>query len=104
MDMNTTNPPGDDRPVQARGYALPYFTRLSTDTEYLISNPGVVPVQGSLTVYGPECRPVGEPLRIQLDPACTASVRVGTMVADHAGYAVLDVSRPVVIGIFYLRR
>lgn len=102
--MNPTAPAGDDRLRRIRGYALPYFTRLGGDTEYLISNPGAVPVQGSLTVYGPECRPVGEPVPIQLGPMCTVSVRIRAIAPDHAGHAVLDVSRPVVIGIFYLRR
>lgn len=86
-----------------QGYALPYYTRLGSDTEYLICNPGPVPVQGSLTVYGPECRPVGEPVSVRLDPNCTQSVRLRPIVPDHAGHAILDVSRPVVVGIVYLR-
>jgi hypothetical protein len=101
--MDPIDVAGRAGPLPPRGYALPYYTRLGGDTEYLISNPGAVPVQGSLTIYGPECRAVGEPLRVQLDPTCTVSMRIRAIVPDHAGHAVLDVDGPVVIGIFYLR-
>jgi hypothetical protein len=85
------------------GYALPYYTRLGHDTEYLICNPGPLPVQGSISVYGRECRPVGEPIRVHIEPTCTQSVRVQPIIPDYAGHAVLDVSRQVVVGIVYLR-
>jgi hypothetical protein len=89
---------------EQRGYALPYYTRDGGDTEYLISNPGPGSVTGSLLVFGPECRPVGEPIRIRVDPNCTQSVRVRPIVPEHAGHAILDVDRPLVISILYLRR
>jgi hypothetical protein len=95
--------PGTAGENEPRGYALPYYTRLGSDTEYLICNPGPVPVQGSLTAYGPECRPAGEPVNVQLGPNCTQSVRMRPIVPDHAGHTILDVSRPVVVGIVYLR-
>jgi hypothetical protein len=88
---------------RAAGYALPYYTRLGHDTEYLICNPGPLPVQGSIFVYGRECRPVGEPIGVHIQPTCTQSVRVQPIIPDYAGHAVLDVSRQVVVGIVYLR-
>jgi hypothetical protein len=96
--------PDDDRPPQQPGYALPYYTRDGGDTEYLLSNPGPATVTGSLVVFGPRCRPVGEPVGIKIDPHCSQSVRVRPIVPEHAGHAILDVDRPLVVSIFYIRR
>jgi hypothetical protein len=60
-------------------------------------------VYGSLATYGRECRPVGEPIRVHIEPNCTQSVRLLPIVPNHAGHAVLDVSPQVVIGIVYMR-
>jgi hypothetical protein len=95
--------PEDGRGEQ-RGYALPYYTRLGGDTEYLISNPGAVTVTGSLVVYGPECLPVGEPVRIKVGPHCTQSVRVRAIVAEQAGHAFLATNQQPVIAIHYVRK
>ena len=96
--------PGEDRPPEQRGYALPYYTRDGGDTEYLLSNPGPVSISGSLVVFGPDCKPVGEPVGIKVDPHCTQSVLVRPIVPDHAGHAILAVDRPLVVSIFYVRK
>jgi uncharacterized protein DUF4350 len=94
----------DDGRVDQRGYALPYYTRLGSDTEYLISNPGVMTITGSLVVYGPECVLVGEPVRIKVGPHCTQSVRIRAIVAEHAGHAFLATNQLPVIAIHYMRK
>lgn len=96
--------PGEDGRGDQRAYALPYYTRLGGDTEYLISNPGVATVTGSLIVYGPACLPVGEPIRIKVGPHCTQSVRVRAIVAENAGHALLATNQLPVIAIHYVRR
>lgn len=96
--------PGEDGRGDQRRYALPYYTRLGGDTEYLISNPGSVTVTGSLIVYGPECVPVGEPIRIKVGPQCTQPIRVRSVVAEHAGHALLATDQVAVIAIHYVRK
>ena len=94
----------DGEPPRVQGYALPYYTRDGCDTEYLISNPGPLPVVGSPNVYGPECRPIAEPMRVDVGPNCTQSVRLRAIVPEHAGHAILDVNRAVLVGQLYYRK
>src|SRR4051794_39200516 len=89
--------------AEAHGYCLPYFTRLGGDTEWLICNPGAAPVAGTLTVYGPACAPIGDPVAVRVGPYCVQSVRLAGLVPDNAGHGILDVSAPVLVGLGYLR-
>lgn len=95
--------PGDDGPPAQSGYALPYFTRLGGDTEYLISNPGPASITGKLVVYGPQCRPVGEPVGIHVAPHCTQSVRIAAIVPNNAGHSILTFDHPPAVSILYSR-
>lgn len=95
--------PDTGSPPARKGYALPYYTRNGGDTEYLLSNPGSAPVNGQLIVFGPDCKPAGEPLQIKLAPNCTQSVRVRPVVPDNAGHAIAAVDGPLVISILYSR-
>jgi hypothetical protein len=77
------------------GYALPYYTRQGIDTEFLISNPNMGVVTGTLIVFGRECRVV-EKLRFDLGPNCTQSFFIRPIVPDHAGHVILVASLPVI--------
>ena len=87
-------------PRPQNGYALPYYTRNGVDTEFLISNPNMSVVSGTLVVFGPECRIVKK-LRIRLNPNCTQNFFIHPIVPDHAGHIILIVSLPVIVHILY---
>lgn len=84
-------------------YAVPYFTRDGSDTEYLISNPGGSPVGVRVGIVGKRCRIV-KVHEFKLAPNCTRSIRVRADAPENAGHAVVISTARLVIHLLYLRR
>jgi hypothetical protein len=91
-----------DLPKTVMGYAIPYCTFNGNDTEYLISNPNAGTISGTLHVFGQKCLPVKK-IPIKLGPNCTRSLRLASIVHNHAGHCVLQVNATAVINILYYR-
>jgi hypothetical protein len=82
-------------------YAVPYFTRAGSDTEYLLSNPGPTTVNVVLGVFR-KCQLVKK-LAVRLGPNCTRSLRVRPIAPDTAGHTTAVATAPIVITIMYYR-
>jgi hypothetical protein len=86
-----------------RVYAVPYYTRNGSDTEYLISNANPTAVDVEVVVFGRDCR-IRKRVKLVIQASCTANVRLRPIVPDHASFCgVICRQGEVIIHILYLR-